>query len=54
LRARIANPRYRVHNNPVESGMVYKAEDHVYSSAIDYSGQKGLIDNVVVFRTFTV
>jgi len=34
--------------------MVYKAEDYVYSSAIDYSGQKGLIDNVVVFRMFNV
>ena len=43
-----------VHNNPVEDGLVYKAEDYVYSSAIDYSGLKGLIDNVVVFRMFDV
>ena len=40
-----------VHNNPVEEGLVYKAEDYVYSSAIDYSGQKGLIDEIVVFRS---
>jgi REP element-mobilizing transposase RayT len=43
-----------VHNNPVEEGIVYKAEDYVYSSAIDYSGQKGLVDDVVVFRMFGV
>jgi hypothetical protein len=29
-----------VHHNPVEEGLVYKAEDYVYSSAIDYSGEK--------------
>ncbi len=29
-----------VHNNPVEEGLVYKAEDYVYSSAIDYAGEK--------------
>jgi hypothetical protein len=39
-----------VHNNPVEEGLVYKAEDYVYSSAIDYSGEKGLIDDVVVLE----
>ena len=43
-----------VHNNPVEEGLVYKAEDYVYSSAIDYADQKGLIDDVVVFRMFDV
>ncbi|UFH35067.1 hypothetical protein [Flavobacterium acetivorans] len=43
-----------VHNNAVEEGLVYKAEDYVYSSAIDYSGQKGLIDDVVVFRMYDV
>ncbi|MCW3105637.1 MAG: putative transposase [Segetibacter sp.] len=25
-----------IHNNPVKSGLVYKAEGHVYSSAADY------------------
>lgn len=43
-----------VHNNPVEEGLVYKAEDYVYSSAIDYSGEKGLIDDVVVFRMYGI
>lgn len=41
-----------VHNNPVEAGLVYNAEDYIYSSAIDYAGQKGLIDDVMVFRMF--
>ena len=43
-----------VHNNPVEEGLVYKPEDYVYSSAIDYTDQKGLLNNVVVFRMFDV
>ncbi len=33
-----------IHNNPLMSGIVNKPEDYVFSSAIDYSGQKGLID----------
>ena len=41
-------------NNPVEEGLVYKPEDYVYSSATDYAGQKGLIDDVIVFRMFDV
>lgn len=39
-----------VHNNPVEAGFVYNPEDYLYSSALDYSGQKGLIDDIVIFR----
>jgi putative transposase len=31
-------------NNPVEAGIVYRAEDYIYSSAIDYCDEKGLID----------
>jgi hypothetical protein len=57
LWARIANPRYRLREYRVISELsvlVYKAEDYVYSSAIDYAGQKGLIDDVVVFRMFDV
>jgi hypothetical protein len=41
-----------VHDNPIEEGLVYKAEDYVYSSGIDYSGQKALIDDIVVFIMF--
>ena len=33
-----------IHENPVRAGLVFKAEDYVYSSAGDYAGRKGLID----------
>ena len=32
-----------VHQNPVEAGLVYKAEDYVYSSARDYADETGLL-----------
>ena len=41
-----------VHQNPVESGLIYKAEDYVYSSARDYPDEKELLDDIVVFRMF--
>jgi hypothetical protein len=37
-----------IHQNPLEEGYVLRPEDCRYSSAIDYAGEKGLIDNVVV------
>jgi hypothetical protein len=36
--------------NPVEEGLVFRAEDYVYSSAIDYAGEKGLLDDVIVAK----
>ena len=36
-----------IHQNPVEEGLVYKAEDYVYSSARDYADEKGLLDNII-------
>ena len=39
-----------VHNNPVEAGLVFRAEDYLCSSAADYAGEKGLLDNVAVIR----
>ncbi|NOY95969.1 MAG: transposase [Chlorobi bacterium] len=33
-----------LHNNPVEHGIVFRAEDYVYSSAIDYYGGKELLE----------
>ena len=33
-----------LHSNPVEAEIVDDPEYYVYSSARDYSGQKGLID----------
>ena len=44
---------YVLHKNPVEAGLVFRAEDYVYSSAVDYSGEKGLLNNIVVFRTYS-
>lgn len=41
-----------MHQNPVESGLVYKAEDYVYSSTRDDTGEKGLLDDIVAFEFF--
>ena len=43
-----------IHQNPVEAGLVYKAENYVYSSAIDYSGEKGLLDNILIFSMYKI
>jgi putative transposase len=38
-----------IHKNPVEAGIVDKAEDYLYSSARDYYGTgKGLLDIVLL------
>ena len=37
-----------IHNNPVDAGLVFKPEHYLYSSAADYAGEKGLLDNVIV------
>ncbi|MEX1003070.1 MAG: transposase [Crocinitomicaceae bacterium] len=37
-----------IHNNPVEEGYVFRPEDYRYSSAVDYAGEKGLLDDVVL------
>lgn len=37
-----------IHNNPVEEGLVFNPEDYVYSSARDYSGEKGLLEVTVI------
>jgi|GEM_PF-2014851 hypothetical protein len=31
-------------------GLVFRPEDYVYSSDRDYSGEKGLLDNVIVLN----
>ncbi|WP_369049323.1 transposase [Tenacibaculum sp. UWU-22] len=41
-----------VHSNPVEAGLVYKAEDYVYSRAKDYAGEEGLLKNILVFENY--
>ena len=37
-----------IHQNPVEARLVYRAEEYIYSSAKDYAGEKGVLDNIVV------
>lgn len=39
-----------IHQNPVEEGLVFRAEDYLYSSAADYAGEKGILDNVIVVK----
>ncbi|MEZ4796159.1 MAG: transposase [Flavobacteriaceae bacterium] len=41
-----------VHNNPVKAGLVNFPEDYVYSSAVDYTNGKGLLDDIIVFQYF--
>ena len=37
-----------LHQNPVEEGLVFRAEHYMYSSAIDYAGEKGMLDVIVI------
>jgi REP element-mobilizing transposase RayT len=44
----IAEKLKYLHQNPVEEGLVFRAEDYVYSSAIDYTDGKGILDIFVI------
>ncbi|SFF07916.1 REP-associated tyrosine transposase [Sunxiuqinia elliptica] len=37
-----------LHQNPVEEGLVFQAEHYMYSSAIDYSGENGMLNVIVI------
>ena len=37
-----------IHQNPVEEGIVFRAEDYLHSSAVDYAGEQGLLDVIVI------
>jgi REP element-mobilizing transposase RayT len=37
-----------IHNNPVEAGLVAYPKDYLYSSAMDYAGEKGLLKGIEV------
>ena len=37
-----------IHQNPVEEGLVFRAEDYRYSSASDYAGENGMLDILVI------
>lgn len=39
-----------IHQNPVEVGLVSRAEDYLYSSAADYAGEKGILNDVMVVK----
>jgi len=39
-----------IHNNPVEESLMFYPEDYVYSSARDYSGNKGMLEGVIVAK----
>jgi REP element-mobilizing transposase RayT len=39
-----------IHQNPVVAGIVFRPEDYKYSSAVDYSGEKGLLNDVVICK----
>ena len=41
-------PQAGIHQNPVEEGLVFKEENYVYSSVIEYAGEKGLLDVTVI------
>ncbi len=41
-----------IHNNPLEAVLVYQADNYVYSSAADYANEKGLLDDIVVYRYY--
>ncbi len=37
-----------IHQNHVEEGLVFRAEDYRYSSACDYAGENGMLDILVI------
>ena len=39
-----------IHRNPVDEGYVFRPEEYRYSSAVDYAGEIGLINDVVVVK----
>ena len=43
-----------IHNNPVEAGYVFYAREYLYSSAIDYAGEQGLLKGIEVIEQVNV
>ena len=41
-----------IHKNPVEAGFVFRPEDYIYSSALDYCDEHGLLKDIVVYQSF--
>lgn len=44
----IAQKVHYIHQNPVEAGLVIRAEDYPYSSAVDYAGDKGMVQPITL------
>lgn len=39
-----------IHNNPVEAGFVAKPHHWLYSSALDYAGEKGFLADICLIE----
>jgi REP element-mobilizing transposase RayT len=39
-----------IHNNPVMAGFVNEPQNWLYSSALDYCGEKGLLDSICLIE----
>ena len=39
-----------IHNNPVEKGLVFRAEEYLCSSVADYAGENEIFENVIVVK----
>ncbi|MFO7867913.1 MAG: hypothetical protein R6U95_01275 [Bacteroidales bacterium] len=39
-----------IHNNPVEEGIVFRPEEYLYSSARDYTGKNGYVNDIIIIR----
>lgn len=43
-----------IHQNPVEAGMVYRAEDYVLSSAAQYAGEHNAVLEVILIEDLKI
>jgi len=39
-----------IHKYPVDAGLVFRAEDYLYSSAADYAGEKRFLNEVIIVK----
>jgi len=40
-----------MHNRSVEEGIVFEPQDYTCSSAVDYFGGRGMLDNICKFQS---
>jgi len=48
MKVRRSQSFHTVVETPVEEGLAFRAEDYVFSSAIDYAGGRSLLDDFVI------